>query len=134
MRNVNHGIVEAQKYSKSSMAGVGITPEGINQNYVMYEFALDRAWYQNEVNVSDWINQYIEVRYGFHDDNLSLAWEKIRVIDILEMPPFLSSKIQNGFHFHLAGNGLQLQWINSYSRKIYHLSSTVDQLQTMGKF
>lgn len=67
------------------MVGVGITPEGINQNYIMYEFALDRAWYQNEVNVSDWINQYIEVRYGFQDDNLSLAWQKIRVIFILKM-------------------------------------------------
>lgn len=71
--------MEAKKYSKSSIVGVGITPEGINQNYIMYEFALDRAWYQNEVNISDWINQYIETRYGFQDDNLQLAWEKIRV-------------------------------------------------------
>lgn len=125
--------MEAGKYSKSSMVGVGITPEGINQNYIMYEFALDRAWQQNEVNVSDWINQYIEVRYGFQDDNLSLAWERIRVIFVFFFF-FVCVEIQNSIYYHLLGYGLQLQWINSYSRKIYHLSSTIDQLQTLGKF
>lgn len=38
-----------------TLVGVGITPEGINQNYVMYDFALDRAWYQNSVDVDKWL-------------------------------------------------------------------------------
>lgn len=61
------------------MVGVGITPEGINQNYVMYEFALDRAWYQNSTDVPDWITTYAFNRYGIDDDHLKSAWAILRV-------------------------------------------------------
>lgn len=76
---VNEGVTNARQFNDSTMVGVGLSPEGINQNYVMYEFALDRAWYQNSVNVSNWIDDYIETRYGFKDVNLSIAWNKLRV-------------------------------------------------------
>lgn len=58
----------------SSMIGVGITPEGINQNYMIYDFALDRAWSQNTVNITKWIKQYAFNRYGFENVNISNAW------------------------------------------------------------
>lgn len=61
------------------MVGVGITPEGINQNYVMYEFALDRAWYQNSTDIPKWIADYSVNRYGIEDSNLQSAWEMLRV-------------------------------------------------------
>lgn len=65
------------------MVGVGITPEGINQNYVMYEFALDRAWYPNVTDVPKWIAAYTSNRYGIEDNNLQNAWEILRVSFIL---------------------------------------------------
>lgn len=61
------------------MVGVGITPEGINQNYVMYEFLLDRAWYQNSTDVPQWIDTYVHNRYGIEDIHLQNAWEILRV-------------------------------------------------------
>jgi hypothetical protein len=38
------------------MVGVGITMEGINQNEIMYEFALEQSWRSplNERELSDW--------------------------------------------------------------------------------
>lgn len=73
------GIVKAKKSSGSTMIGVGITPEGINQNYVMYEFALDRAWYQNSTDVPKWITAYAFNRYGIEDIHLQNAWKILRV-------------------------------------------------------
>lgn len=60
------------------MVGVGITPEGINQNYVMYDFALDRAWLQDSVNVTKWIEHYAFVRYGFKNVGILSAWRLLR--------------------------------------------------------
>lgn len=60
------------------MIGVGITPEGINQNYVMYDFLLDRAWDQTSVNVSGWIESYVRRRYGFENAGISSAWSLLR--------------------------------------------------------
>lgn len=61
------------------MIGVGITPEGINQNYVMYEFALDRGWYQQSTNISKWIDQYAFNRYGIEDIHIQSAWKILQV-------------------------------------------------------
>lgn len=61
------------------MVGVGITPEGINQNYVIYEFALARAWYQNPTNVPKWINEYTFSRYGIQNEHIDAAWRILKV-------------------------------------------------------
>lgn len=92
--------MKAKQYPGSSMVGVGITPEGkvnfycdasdfcnksyqsilgINQNYVMYEFALNQAWYQNSTDVPNWINAYVANRYGIENVHLQNAWEILRV-------------------------------------------------------
>lgn len=55
------------------MYGVGITPEGINQNYVMYEFALERGWDHTTVDASKWFDHYAFTRYG------ESAWDNLRV-------------------------------------------------------
>lgn len=61
------------------MIGVGITPEGINQNYVMYEFALDRGWLQDSVNVTKWLDHYVFVRYGFENVGIKASWRLLQV-------------------------------------------------------
>lgn len=61
------------------MVGVGITPEGINQNYVMYEFALDRGWYQDSTDVWKWLNEYIYNRYGVENEHIQNAWKILKV-------------------------------------------------------
>uniref|UniRef100_A0A336LVK5 CSON005991 protein n=1 Tax=Culicoides sonorensis TaxID=179676 RepID=A0A336LVK5_CULSO len=48
-----------------TMVGLGITPEGINQNHVMYEFALDLAWNgKSRLNTRKWFTNYGARRYG----------------------------------------------------------------------
>lgn len=61
------------------MIGVGLTPEGINQNYAIYEFALERGWNYDSVNVKEWFDHYTLVRYGVQSHYISSAWDKLVV-------------------------------------------------------
>lgn len=61
------------------MIGVGITPEGIHQNYVLYEFALERGWDQKPTNITMWIQHYTFARYGLRHERISSAWNKLIV-------------------------------------------------------
>lgn len=61
------------------MIGVGITPEGINQNYVMYEFALERGWEHDSVATDKWFDHYAFARYGQRNVFVQSAWERLRV-------------------------------------------------------
>ncbi|KAG5674947.1 hypothetical protein PVAND_004891 [Polypedilum vanderplanki] len=64
IRLMNVEIPRAANMENSSMIGVGITPEGIHQNYVVYEFALEKAWDYQEINHKKWIKNYARNRYG----------------------------------------------------------------------
>lgn len=58
------------------MKGVGIMPEGIDNNPVVYELVLELAWRGGQkTDVSDWIEGYIRARYGKSDASISQAWK-----------------------------------------------------------
>jgi alpha-N-acetylglucosaminidase len=70
IRIVNTEIPRAaNELANSSMVGVGITPEGIFQNYVVYQFALEKAWNYKEINHKKWIKFYATTRYGMSEDD-----------------------------------------------------------------
>lgn len=61
-----------------SMVGVGITPEGINQNHVMYEFTMDVAWRGKKgFDTKKWFKQYGSHRYGKMWESNAKAWETL---------------------------------------------------------
>lgn len=74
IRYINAEIPRAANMENSTMIGVGITPEGINQNYVVYEFTVEKAWKHKEINHKKWIKQYSNVRYGFKSELIEHAW------------------------------------------------------------
>lgn len=74
IRMVNVELPRAAGMLNSTMLGVGITPEGINQNFVVYEFALDKAWQHKEVNMRKWVKEYAGNRYGFSSKMIGDAW------------------------------------------------------------
>lgn len=71
---VNREIPRAAALPNSTMIGVGITPEGIHQNYVVYELALDKAWTYREINRRRWIKSYARQRYGISSSEIEHAW------------------------------------------------------------
>lgn len=53
-----------------TMVGLGVTPEGINQNHVIYEFALDLAWYgKTPFSTVNWFKAYGQQRHGLTDND-----------------------------------------------------------------
>ncbi|GIP31644.1 alpha-N-acetylglucosaminidase [Paenibacillus sp. J2TS4] len=56
------------------MCGIGLTGEGIGQNPVIYDLILEMAW-RTEVDVDDWLERYVERRYGGRNANAMKAWK-----------------------------------------------------------
>lgn len=61
------------------MIGTGITPEGINQNYVVYDLMNEMGWRLKSVDLNQWFDQYAIRRYGSKDANAISAWNLLRV-------------------------------------------------------
>lgn len=59
----------------SLMKGVGIMPEGIDNNPVVYDFILDLSWHPEKVEVNDWIKTYATARYGAENKKVEEAWQ-----------------------------------------------------------
>lgn len=75
---VNQRVSYAKRLENSSMVGVGITPEGIFQNYIMYDFALKQAWDTRERDLEQWVADFASRRYGVRDFRIITAMEILR--------------------------------------------------------
>ena len=57
------------------MIGTGFTPEGLTDSYITTELISEMSWRQVPIkNQTLWIQNYLERRYGKHDENALLAW------------------------------------------------------------
>ncbi|GMT07027.1 hypothetical protein PENTCL1PPCAC_29201, partial [Pristionchus entomophagus] len=61
--------------SEDSMVGMGLTMEGINQNYVVYQYLIDLAWSEKELDPQEWILGYAAARYGRRSAVQDRAWK-----------------------------------------------------------
>lgn len=57
------------------LKGVGIIPEGINNNPVAYDLVLEAGWHNDKIEVKDWINKYVQYRYGINNETVQKAWQ-----------------------------------------------------------
>ena len=75
------GPEEARLFPNSSMIGIGITMEGINQNEFIYEFMLEKAWRftLSEDEINDFARNFSNRRY-FSSSNVSLLNSKFEKV------------------------------------------------------
>lgn len=57
-----------------AMQGIGILPEGITSNPVVYDLALKTAWYPSSPDLDTMLRTYIGYRYGHSSETLFQAW------------------------------------------------------------
>lgn len=57
------------------MAGIGIIPEGLGYNAVVWDFLLDKVWDQDSTDLRRWIAAYASRRYGAANTAASQAWQ-----------------------------------------------------------
>ncbi|CAI4229647.1 unnamed protein product [Auanema sp. JU1783] len=63
--------------SENSMIGGGLTMEAINQNFIVYQFMIDRMWRKSLAQLSSWLSSYVSSRYNSHDETMLKAWNLI---------------------------------------------------------
>jgi alpha-N-acetylglucosaminidase len=61
--------------NKGNLTGIGLVPEGIEQNPVVYSLMLHHVWNDQPINVTDWLKDYAYSRYGRKDPNTEKAWD-----------------------------------------------------------
>lgn len=57
------------------MSGMGLTPEGIEQNALVYELVTDMMWSSGDLDYDSWLKSFARNRYGVDDDRLTTAWQ-----------------------------------------------------------
>lgn len=76
MDEIANGPANALKHPKSgNLKGVGLTPEAIEQNPVIYEMMLDNIWRKEPIEVNSWLKAYTHRRYGRQNDQIDKAWQ-----------------------------------------------------------
>lgn len=61
--------------NSGNMSGIGLVPEGIIQNPVIYAAMLENVWNDKPINLADWISTYTLSRYGAKNKSLDEAWK-----------------------------------------------------------
>lgn len=69
------GPVDSRTSQNSTMVGVGMCMEGIEQNPVVYELMSEMAFRNEKVHVEEWIKSYSQRRYGKVIPKLEQAWD-----------------------------------------------------------
>ncbi|XWS48114.1 hypothetical protein CRYUN_Cryun13aG0045200 [Craigia yunnanensis] len=68
------GPVEALTSENSTMVGIGMSMEGIEQNPIVYDLMSEMAFQHKKVDVKAWIKLYIARRYGQSIPSIKDAW------------------------------------------------------------
>ncbi|KAI4336089.1 hypothetical protein L6164_014661 [Bauhinia variegata] len=68
------GPVEARTSLNSTMVGVGMSMEGIEQNPIVYDLMSEMAFRQEKIDVKAWVDQYSVRRYGRSVPLIKEAW------------------------------------------------------------
>ncbi|XP_021938138.1 alpha-N-acetylglucosaminidase isoform X2 [Zootermopsis nevadensis] len=78
VENINMGVFDGRSLENGTMIGTGLTPEGINQNYVVYDLMNEMAWRAEPANLTEWFSAYVRRRYGTVDDHVNKAWQLLK--------------------------------------------------------
>ena len=71
---VVNGFYDIKDRNDSSLCGIGMTPEGIENNGIMYDLLTELAWREKRFDKEVWLKDYITARYGVCDSVILEAW------------------------------------------------------------
>lgn len=93
---VINSFYEATNHPKFSttLKGIGLTPEGIENNPMMYELFTELAWRDSIFDKQDWVENYTIARYGKTNNEIKRAW-RILINTIYNCP---KNNQQQGTH------------------------------------
>ncbi|KAK9128725.1 hypothetical protein Syun_017522 [Stephania yunnanensis] len=71
---ISSGPIDARVSQNSTMVGVGLCMEGIEQNPIVYELMSEMAFRHKKVHVKEWLKSYSRRRYGKEILQVDEAW------------------------------------------------------------
>lgn len=72
---ISSGPVDARVSQNSTMVGVGLCMEGIEQNPVVYELMSEMAFRSQKIQPEEWLKSYSYRRYGQANPQIEAAWK-----------------------------------------------------------
>lgn len=69
------GFYNLKENNNSSLKGIGMTPEGIENNPMMFELLTELAWREKRFDREKWLKDYVTARYGTCDSTLLQVWD-----------------------------------------------------------
>ncbi|RJP67333.1 MAG: alpha-N-acetylglucosaminidase [Ignavibacteriales bacterium] len=88
--------------AKEKLIGFGLSPEGIENNEIIYELLLDASWNRNPIDPDKWLKTFLASRYG------SASKESLDIWKMLKEKLYVSFNLGNSiFSF-----GLRPGWRN----------------------
>ncbi|KAK2994470.1 hypothetical protein RJ640_008838 [Escallonia rubra] len=72
---VASGPIDARRSENSTMVGVGMCMEGIEQNPIVYDLMSEMAFRSDKVQLEEWLKTYSRRRYGKTVNQIEAAWE-----------------------------------------------------------
>ena len=57
------------------MLGIGLTPEGIEQNPALFHLMLENVWQDKPIDLKQWLKDYAYQRYGVINSTINEAWK-----------------------------------------------------------
>lgn len=69
------GFYNLKESKNSSLKGIGMTPEGIENNTIMYDLLTELAWRSDRFDKYVWLKDYVKARYGSDDSTLFNVWK-----------------------------------------------------------
>ncbi|KAB0799964.1 hypothetical protein PPYR_07844 [Photinus pyralis] len=75
---INAEVSKARLQVNGTMVGSGITPEGINQNYILYDFMSEVSWRTEPTDLTIWVAKYALRRYGKENAMAIKSWQILK--------------------------------------------------------
>ncbi len=63
--------------NRGNLFAIGMAPEGIENNEVIYELLTDAGWNSQKIDISKWLESYTQARYGTYNTSLANYWQHL---------------------------------------------------------
>ncbi len=74
----NGHLTALQSPHKNRLTGFGTSPEGVENNEVVYELISAAGWSDRKIDVTAFLRNYSAARYGVCPDGIARFWEEMR--------------------------------------------------------
>lgn len=75
----NQALVNARRHPESGkLIGLGFVNEGLGYNPIVYDLMYEMAWRDEAVDLTRWVTEYADYRYGRRDPAARTAWKMLK--------------------------------------------------------